>query len=147
MRNDDSDNRVIENQRFDEPLVLKGQVEHEPERYVAEKPYELTKYEFSVLRRRVVSLFLAQIIASATAGILLAVTGKAVHALLSNKSPTIEVWELWSLAGGILVSACLFWCRTDNDKERIGLETAIDRHFAENRPRRVHLTNGEENET
>ena len=146
MRNGENRKRVIENQRFDEPLVLKGQVEHEPERYVAEKPYELTKYEFSVLRRRVVALFLAQITASATAGILLAVIGKAVHALLSNESPTIEVWELWSLAGGLVVSAFLFWFRTDNDKERMGLESAIDRHFADNRPRRVHLTKGEENE-
>lgn len=146
MRNNESDKRVIENQRFDEPLVLKGQVEYEPERYVAEKPYELTKYEFSVLRRRVVSLFLAQIIASATAGILLAVLGKAVDALLSKQSPTIEPWELWSLAGGVIVSAILFWYRSDSDKERIGLESAIEGHFAGNRPRRVHLMKGEDDE-
>jgi len=41
--------RVISGQEFDTPLIFKGSISDEPERYVAEKPYELTKYEFIIL--------------------------------------------------------------------------------------------------
>ena len=49
---DELGKRLIEGQKFDSPLVFEGSVDTEPQRYIAEKPYELTKYEFSVIRKK-----------------------------------------------------------------------------------------------
>jgi hypothetical protein len=46
-----SDPRVIEGQKFDAPLIFDGAVGAEPQSYIAERPYELTKFELSILRR------------------------------------------------------------------------------------------------
>lgn len=142
MASDGDTQNVIENQRFDEPLVFKGGVEREPERYVAEKPYELTQYEFSVLRRRILSLYWAQTLFAATVGLFLAIAGKVLHALVLKDTPQLESWELWAIIIGFVLSV-FFWCvRTKDDRQRIQLESAIDEHFTSNKPRRVHLTTG-----
>lgn len=137
------DKRLIEGGRFDEPLIIPGAIDVEPERYIAEKPYELTKYEFSVIRKRMSSELLFAITASATAGLLIGVVGKIVVALLDKKSPTMEQWELWALVIGIFASI-LFKCfRSKEDKERLQLEDVIEGHFHTNKPRRLHLTKAE----
>ena len=143
MASDGETQNVIEHQRFDEPLVFKGGVEREPERYVAEKPYELTQYEFSVLRRRILSLFWAQTLFAATAGLVLATVGKVLHALVLKEAPQLESWELWAIIVGLGLSIIFWFIRTKDDQERIQLESAIDEHFTSNKPRRVHLTTGE----
>lgn len=140
MASDGETQNVIENQRFDEPLVLKGGVEREPERYVAEKPYELTQYEFSVLRRRILSLYWAQTLFAATVGLVLAIAGKVLHALVLKDTPQLESWELWAIIIGFVLSIIFWRVRTKDDRERIQLESAIDGHFTSNKPRRVHLT-------
>lgn len=140
MASDGDTQNVIENQRFDEPLVLKGGVEREPERYVAEKPYELTQYEFSVLRRRILSLYWAQTLFAATVGLVLAIAGKVLHALVLKDTPQLESWELWAIIIGLVLSIIFWRVRTKDDRERIQLESAIDEHFTSNKPRRVHLT-------
>lgn len=140
MASDGETQNVIENQRFDEPLVLKGGVEREPERYVAEKPYELTQYEFSVLRRRILSLYWAQTLFAATVGLVLAIAGKVLHALVLKDTPQLESWELWAIVIGLVLSIIFWRVRTKDDRERIQLESAIDEHFTSNKPRRVHLT-------
>lgn len=134
--------RVIEGERFDKPLVLQGAIDTEPERYIAEKPYELTKYEFSILRKRMTSELLFVTTVGATAGLLIAVVGKSISALLDKKSPTLELWEMCAVIIGVLASIGFKRIRSKEDKERLQLEEVVEGHFQTNRPRRVHLTTG-----
>lgn len=134
--------RVIEGERFDKPLVLPGAIDTEPERYIAEKPYELTKYDFSILRKRMSSELLFVTTVGATAGVLIAVVGKSIGALLDKKSPTLEPWEMWAVGIGVLASIAFKFIRSKEDKERLQLEEVVEGHFQTNRPRRVHLTTG-----
>jgi hypothetical protein len=133
-------NRVIEGERFDKPLVLPGAIDAEPERYIAEKPYELTKYEFSILRKKMSSELFFVTTISATAGVLIAVIGKSIVALLDKKSPTLEPWEIWAVVIGFLAAIAFKFIRSKDDKERLQLEEVVDGHFRTNRPRRVHVT-------
>lgn len=135
-------NRVIEGERFDKPLVFSGAIDTEPERYIAEKPYELTKYEFSILRKRMSSELLFVTTVGATAGVLIAVVGKTIGALLDKKSPMLEPWEMWAIGIGVLASIAFRFIRSKEDKERLQLEEVVEGHFKTNRPRRVHLTTG-----
>lgn len=143
----DNSERVIEGGRFDTPLILPGIITAEPERYIAEKPYELTKFEFSILRKRMTSELLFTITAGATAGIVLNVAGKALASLLAKESPALDIWELWAIGCGILASITFRFLVIGSDKERLQLEKVIDGHFQNNKPRRVHLTSGSENES
>lgn len=136
--------RVIEGGRFDSPLVMHGAIDAEPERYIAEKPYELTKFEFSVLRRRIASEFWFTLVAGATAGVVISISGKALAALLEKKTPSLESWEVWAVVVGFFLSLALKLLPSWEDKERLQLEGVIDGHFTQNKPRRVHLTNGVE---
>ncbi len=135
-------NRAIEGERFDKPLVLPGVIDTEPERYVAEKPYDLTKYEFSILRKKTSSEILFVTTLGATAGVLIAVIGKSIAALLEKKPPTLEQWELWAIAIGFFASLAFKFIRSKDDQERGQLEKVIEGHFKTNKPRRVHLTTG-----
>lgn len=138
------DNGVISGIEFDEPLFFKGNINAEPERYVAEKPYELTKYEFSLLRKKNNSDLLFQFVASATVGFAIALVGKIVGVILNKQSPNIEKWEMWALIVGLLLSlAVKFFIKTKDDEEKMRLESNIERHFSTNKPRRIHLTKGE----
>jgi len=132
--------RVIEGGRFDSPLVLRGEIDAEPERYIAEKPYELTKFEFTVLRRSTAFAFWFTLAAGATAGVVISIAGKALSALLDKKTPTVESWELWAIGAGVIASLLFKLVRSDDDRSRAELEVVIDGHFTTNRPRRVHLT-------
>ena len=135
-------NRVIEGERFDKAIVLPGVIDTEPERYIAEMPYELTKYEFSIFRKKVTSEILFTTTLGATAGMLIAVIGKSISALLEKKSPVLEQWELWAIAIGVLASFAFKFIRSKDDHERLQLEQDVEGHFQTKRPRRVHLTTG-----
>jgi hypothetical protein len=136
--------RVIEGERFDSPLVMHGAIDAEPQRYIAEKPYELTKFEFTILRKRVASEFWFTLVAGATAGLCISIAGKALAALLEKKTPTVESWELWGVGVGVLASLVLKLRPSQDDKERIQLEKVVEGHFSANRPRRVHLTQNQD---
>ena len=139
----------IEGREFDEPVIIQGTIEREPERYVAEKPYDLTRYEYSVLKRPFTGDFWLNVSASATAGVLIAVVGKAILALIRKETPQIETWEIVALLMGactvLLVKLCL---KSPQDEERNELLGVVDRHFSVNRPRRLHITRhgGDSNE-
>ncbi len=45
------DNQSISGGEYDSPIILQGRVDLEPQRYVAEKPYDLTRYEYSFLKK------------------------------------------------------------------------------------------------
>ena len=135
-------NRVFEGKQFDKPLVLQGGIDTEPERYIAEIPYELTKYEFSILRKKISSEILFVTTLGATAGVLIAVIGKSIAALLEKKPPTLEQWELWAIVIGFFASLAFKFIRSKEDQERMQLEIVVEGHFQTNKPRRLHLTNG-----
>lgn len=123
---------------------MHGAIDSEPERYIAEKPYDLTKFEFAVLRRRVKSEYWFNLIAGATAGVAISVVGKVLAALIEKQVPTLETWEIWAFLIGLLLALCTKFVRSKEDMDRSQLETVIDGHFTTNRPRRVHLTNSTE---
>ncbi|MBA4285792.1 MAG: hypothetical protein C0434_09710 [Xanthomonadaceae bacterium] len=132
--------KSIEGERFDKPLILSGQISSEPERYIAEKPYELTKYEFNIIRKRMTSELLFSLVSGATAGVVLSVLGKVISALIDKQSPSIERWEIWSVVAGLILSILFKLVRTKDYKERAQLEAVMEGHFQSNKPRRVHLT-------
>lgn len=134
--------KIISGQEFDAPLILEGDISGEPERYVAEKPYELTKYEFSVLRRSFSSNFLFQLFAGGFVGLLVAILGKSISALLDKKTPDLAKWELYALLISLVLSILFKFIKTKNDKEKRNLENVIESYFKSNKPRRVHLTKG-----
>lgn len=137
-------NKSIEGQQFDQPLVLTGSINTEPERYIAEKPYELTKYEFSILKKQMASHLLFNLTSGATAGVVISILGKAITSLIDKKSPTLEQWEIYSTVVGVLASIAFSKIKPQPDKEKIALEQVIDGHFQTNKPRRVHVTTGYE---
>lgn len=143
MSLDQTGKKLIEGQRFDSPLIIEGGVDAEPQRYIAEKPYELTKYEFSVLRKKDFADLWFKISIGATAGLVIPVAGKAIISLVNKQSPTIVTWELCSIGVGILLSIGFrFFIKSQEEEERVQLVSAIDSHFEENKPIRVHLTKG-----
>lgn len=134
----------IEGQRFDKSLLLQGQVIDEPEQYIAEKPYDLTKYEFSVLRRPAWSEFWFNGIAGATVGLIISIVGKIIQSLLKKATPTLEAWELWSIAIGVILSILFkLTIKSKDEKEKHSLETSINNHFTNHRPRKLHITKGD----
>ena len=132
--------------RFDSPLYVDGEVSGEPERYLAEKPYELSKYEFSILRKgKFKSDSWFQLAFGATIGFILAVIGKALNALVQKQTPSVENWELWSIAAGIVFAIILcFWKKFSEEKEFQELSRNIDQHFKETPKRRIHVKSRKE---
>lgn len=119
---------IIEGGRFDSPLVMHGAIEIEPERYIAEKPYDLTKFEFSVIRRRSALDLWFTLFAGATVGVLIVILGKTLAALLEKKSPIFETWELWAVAIGFLISVLVKFIPNRDENERAALEAVISGH-------------------
>ena len=64
MKEDSSkSDSTVAGQQFDNPLYVTGELKSEPERYIGEKPYELSKYEYSILKRnKIASKFWFQIV-------------------------------------------------------------------------------------
>lgn len=137
----DTSNSKIEGQRFDKPLLLQGQIIDEPEQYIAEKPYDLTKYEFSVLRRPSLSEFWFNVVAGATAGFVISIAGKVIQSLLKKATPSLEAWELWSIVIGVVFSILIKWIiKSKDEKEKSSLENSINEHFTNHKPRKLHIT-------
>jgi len=137
----------IEGQRFDSPLIMLGDIDHEPQTYVAEKPYDLTRYEYSILKRPSSAEFWFNLVAGGTAGIVISVVGKLISALVDKQEPSLENWEVVAVLVGFFISAGISKLfKSTDDKERFQLIDVVDNHFNTNKPRRLHLTKGAENE-
>ena len=136
----------IKDLNFDTPLYVAGEISAEPERYLAEKPYELTKFEFSILKKgkfRADTWF--QLVCGATLGLVLAIAGKTLNALIQKQTPTVENWELWSVAAGVFLAVILkFGRKTEDEKEFDEIRQYISHHFENSPRRRVHLSGREE---
>ena len=140
----------IKDRQFDTPLYVSGNITNEPERYLAEKPYELSKFEFSVLKKgKFSSDTLFQLVSSATVGFVLAIVGKALNALVQKQTPTLENWELWSVGAGIVLALILILKRkskTEDEKKFDEIREYIKQHFENTPRRRVHVTGREEDQ-
>lgn len=136
----------IKDLKFDTPLYVAGEISGEPERYLAEKPYELSKFEFSIFKKgKFRSDTWFQLVCGATVGLVLAIAGKTLNALIQKQIPTVENWELWSVAAGVVLAALLKRGRkTDDEKEFDEIRQYISQHFENSPRRRVHLTGREE---
>jgi uncharacterized membrane protein YdcZ (DUF606 family) len=93
-----------------------------------------------VLRRRINSEFWSALIAGATAGVAIPIVGKVLSALLEKKTATFETWEIWAFIFGAIAAIIIKIFKSKDDKEKLQLEEVINGHFANSRPRRVHLT-------
>lgn len=142
------DNQTISGQRFDAPLYVFGGVTGEPERYLAEKPYELAKYEFSILKKgKFKSDTWFNLVCGATIGFFLLIGGKTLVALIQKETASLEKWELWSAVVGIVLAIALkiFRKKTPDEQEFEEARKCIEEHFQANPRRRVHVTpRGEE---
>lgn len=128
---------------FDEPLILHGHIDAEPQRYIAEKPFELTRFEYSVLRKSYSNGFWFTLTTGATVGMTFSIIGKSIAALIANQPPTLDLWEVVALLLGVILSCALkFMRKSEGHKEKDSLEGVIDRHFEQNKPRHLHLTGG-----
>jgi len=140
----ENEDKTVEGREYDTPLILPGSINIEPQRYVAEKPYDLTRYEYSFLKRNFTGSFWCNIFSGATAGILISVVAKATTALLDMKNPELEAWEITAIIIGISVS--LFFklkYKSEDDRTKSELNEVINTHFQTSLPRRVHLTSQE----
>lgn len=143
-KTDIEESTVYEGRTFDSPLVVPGYIEDEPERYVAEKPFDLTRFEYSILKKPYKADFWFNIISGGTAGLVVSVMGKSIAALIAKQTPTLEPWEIVAIISGVLISlAFKYAIKSDDDKEKNKLMKVIDNHFEQNKPRHLHLTKGE----
>ncbi len=142
--------KTISGKEFDKPLIIHGGVTGEPEKYIAEKPYDLTKYEYSLLRKGFGSDLLSKSVFAATVGFTIAVIGKVISALINKESPTLEKWEIWAILIGVIVFLLLkikkIFLKTDEEKEFKDINTNIVEHFESHLKRRVHVTKEKEGE-
>jgi hypothetical protein len=130
----------ISGREFDTPLYVDGEVSDEPEMYLGEKPYELSKYEFSVLRKKKASSkFWFQLICGATAGFILSVVGKILHSLILKVDPKLELWEICAILVGIIAAVFLKNKKTTETVEAEKIEQYIEQHYISNPKRRIHI--------
>lgn len=133
----------VEGRSFDEPLIVPGHIDTEPERYIAEKPFDLTRFEYSILRKSYTAEFWFALVAGATGGVVISVIGKAIAALIAKQSPSLELWEIIAVLLGVISSLMLKKkFKSDDDIEKEKLMSVIDSHFEQNKPRHLHLTKG-----
>ena len=132
-----------EGRTFDEPLIVPGHIDSEPERYIAEKPFDLTRFEYSVLRKPYMADFWFTLVSGATAGVVLSVIGKSIAALIAKQNPTLEMWEIITVIFGCILSYILKCkLKSEDDKEKDKLMSVIESHFEQSKPRHLHLTKG-----
>lgn len=141
----ESDSPHVQGEEFDTPLIIHGGIEYEPERYVAEKPYDLTRYEFSILRKSSGSEMWFNLIAGGTAGVAVSVAGKTIASLLDKKDPSLATWEIITVIVGMGVSILVKKkLKSKEETEKEQLLSIVETHFTQNRKRRLHLTQGGE---
>lgn len=141
--NEEEKTQSYEGRTFDEPLIVPGHIDAEPERYIAEKPFDLTRFEYSVLKKPYTAEFWFTLVAGATVGVVISIIGKTTTALVAKQSPSLESWEIITVLIGVVVAVVFKKClKSEDDQEKDKLMRVIDSHFEQNRPRHLHLTKG-----
>lgn len=141
--------QIISGQQFEEPLYVNGGITKEPERYLAEKPYELSKFEFSILKKgKLKSDTWFKLVSGATAGFVLSILGKALNSLIQRQIPSLESWELWAVIAGIIAAAILKKTKrkTEDEKEFEAVRDYIDHYFKTTPRRRIHVARRSEDQ-
>lgn len=141
-------NNPITGKKFDSPFIIQGGGIGEPEIFLAEKPYELSRFEYSVLKKgKYVSHNWSNNVFLATIGLFLALLGKTISALIGQQTPSIDCWEILAIvAGGVIGLILRFRKKSDEEKEFDEVGEEIDQHFAAILPRRVHVTRSEKDD-
>ncbi|HIF9187354.1 hypothetical protein [Photobacterium damselae] len=84
------------------------------------------------------------LIAGGTAGVFVSVIGKTIASLIDKKDPSLATWEIVAVVVGIGISIVVKKkIKSDEEKEKEQLLSIVETHFAQNRKRRLHLTQGE----
>lgn len=125
-----------------EPLFIRGGVEGEPVKYLGVKPYEMDKYEFSVLRRSFENKsiwFNASI--GATCGFVFLILAKIIQLAISQKPISIEYYEIVAVVIGGLVSYFLRKPKvSEEESEKMELIGDISNWFEQNPNRNIHVS-------
>jgi hypothetical protein len=125
-----------------EPLYVKGGVEGEPVKYLAVKPYELDKYEFSVLKKKFENKtmwFNASI--GATAGFIILLLAKIIQLAISQQPIEFELYEIIVIVVGALTAWVLRKPKiTEDETEQLNLVKDVDDWFSQNPNRNIHVT-------
>jgi hypothetical protein len=140
-----NENRVISGEEIVLSTFVSRRIDFENQRYVAQKPYDLTQYEYSFIKRSFTGDFWCNFFAGGTAGVVISVIGKTVSALLTKKNPELENWELYAILIGVIASlASKFLFRSEDDKAKSKINKIIDSHFQKSKNIVVY-TDGQEN--
>jgi hypothetical protein len=125
-----------------EPLFVKGGVEGEPEKYLGIKPYDLDKFEYSVLKKTFdkKSIWFAST-CGATVGFVLIVFAKLIQLAISQKPLDLEWYEIIAIFLGILLALILRKPKiSDEEKEKDELIEDIGKWFNDNPKINIHVS-------
>ncbi|EIE1271966.1 MULTISPECIES: hypothetical protein [Vibrio] len=142
MNSDNLSESPSEEVTCNEPLFVKGGVEGEPVKYLGVKPYELDKYEFSILKKKFENKsvwFNAAL--GATAGSIFLLLAKVIQLSLTKQEISIEIYEIATVLLGAIASWNL---RTptlsDDELEQQEIVKYIDDWFSQNPKRNIHVS-------
>ncbi len=131
---------VISNQKYDTPLYVNGEISDEPERFLGEKPYELSRYEFSIVyKNKAPSKLWFQIVCGALTGFVFSIAGKILHSLILKAKPKVELWEILTIIVCLIAAVLVKKIKTKEEVEAEQIEGLIDQHFILNPKRRIHI--------
>jgi hypothetical protein len=125
-----------------EPLYVTGGVDAEPTKYLAVKPYELDKYQFSVLKKRFEnkSMWFNAVI-GATAGCIFLLLAKIIQLGVNQQPIKIELYEVVAVAIGAFMAWLLRKPKISEDEaEQLDFVKEVDDWFSQNPKRAVHVT-------
>lgn len=127
------------------PLFIKGGVDLEPLKYLGVRPFELDRYQLSVLKRnfdKKSSLFNACL--GATVGTVLLLLAKFIHLAIERKVFSLEWHEIIAVILGVWLSYILRTpVVTDEEKEKLELIREISDWFEANPNRAIHVSQKE----
>jgi cytochrome c biogenesis protein CcdA len=135
-------NKPPEKEQRNEPLFVDGGVEGEPIKYLGVKPYELDKYQFSILRKKFYSKSMwFNTAAGATVGFILMFFAKVIQLLMVNQQIKVEAYEIIVIIlGGIIMFVLRKPNVSPDEVEQTELEQEIGSWFAQNPNRNIHVS-------
>jgi hypothetical protein len=127
------------------PLFISGGVEGEPEKYLGVKPYDLDKYEFSVLRKSLdnKSIWFNSFMGGTVGGIVIVIS-KLIQLAIAQKPLSLEYYEIIAIGIGAMGASLSWMIRkyklSDEEKEKMELVANIASWFKRNPKRNIHVT-------
>lgn len=144
MTNSDSEESLSGTNTSNKPLFIKGGVAGEPVKYLGVMPYDLDKYEFSVLRKSFDNkTFWFNASLGATAGFIFLLIAKLIQLAIAQKPLSFEYYEIIAIVVGGLVSWFLRKPEVcEDEQEKLNLIKDISAWFDRNPKRNIwdHVT-------